>query len=130
MSIFLGRAMPGPGEPLFLPDDTATALALAASTEGVCSECGTHPDEWQYEVIDARTGQRHRRDYVVPPYVPRTEECPGCDVIHTHRTTIPKRRRERARVSLRRNPLAPIRLPRWLDRSSGDPDPVDGSPVG
>lgn len=41
-SVFLGRPMPGPGEPLWLPEDRWWALALAEVEAGTCRDCG-HP---------------------------------------------------------------------------------------
>lgn len=55
-SIFLGRAVPAAGEPLWLPEDRWWALALAEVEGGTCRDCGhplvesTSPDnEYAYE---------------------------------------------------------------------------------
>jgi hypothetical protein len=55
-SVFLGRPMPGPGEPLWLPEDRWWALALGEAESGLCSDCGfplsesTHVDhEYAYD---------------------------------------------------------------------------------
>lgn len=39
-SIFLGRPVPGPGEPLWLPDDRAWAIALRRVEADECPGCG------------------------------------------------------------------------------------------
>lgn len=39
-SIFLGRPMPAPGEPLWLPEDRWWALALLEAEAGICAGCG------------------------------------------------------------------------------------------
>lgn len=44
-SIFMGRPMPAPGEPLFLEDDTAAAIALAEEEQDSCPACGL-PRAW------------------------------------------------------------------------------------
>jgi hypothetical protein len=44
-SIFTGRAMPQPGESLFLEEDTAAAVALAEEERDTCSQCGM-PRAW------------------------------------------------------------------------------------
>lgn len=44
-SIFLGRPMPHPGEPLFLLADTAAAMALAEEEDDTCRKCGL-PRVW------------------------------------------------------------------------------------
>ena len=41
-SILLGRPMPAPGEPLWLPEDRWWALALLEVEAGLCRDCG-HP---------------------------------------------------------------------------------------
>lgn len=41
-SIFLGRPLPGPGEPLWQPEDRWWALALLEAEAGLCRDCG-HP---------------------------------------------------------------------------------------
>jgi hypothetical protein len=41
-SILLGRPMPGPGEPLWLPEDRWWALALLEVEAAACRDCG-HP---------------------------------------------------------------------------------------
>ena len=38
-SIFLGRALPGPGEPLWLDEDRQWAMALLEVEADVCPEC-------------------------------------------------------------------------------------------
>ncbi|WP_236243128.1 hypothetical protein [Streptomyces sp. CC228A] len=59
-SIFLGRPMPGPGEPLWLEDDRAWAYALHTVEADRCPDCrqpwgeATDPDSegtWRAEVI-------------------------------------------------------------------------------
>ena len=44
-SILLGRPWPKPGEPLFLPEDTDYAIALAEEEQDTCSQCGM-PRAW------------------------------------------------------------------------------------
>ena len=44
-SIFVGRPLPGPGEPLFTEDDTAAAVALAEEERDTCPSCGM-PKMW------------------------------------------------------------------------------------
>jgi len=44
-SIFTGRPTPAPGEPLFLEEDTAAALALAEEERDTCRSCGL-PKAW------------------------------------------------------------------------------------
>lgn len=44
-SIFTGRPTPVPGEPLFLEDDTAAAIALAEEERDTCHRCG-YPKVW------------------------------------------------------------------------------------
>ncbi len=44
-SILLGRPWPRPGEPLFLEEDTAYAVALAAEERDTCPSCGM-PRVW------------------------------------------------------------------------------------
>lgn len=44
-SIFLGRPMPAAGEPLWLDDDRAWALALAQVEAEACPDCGRPWDE-------------------------------------------------------------------------------------
>ncbi|HEY5834977.1 hypothetical protein [Streptomyces sp.] len=39
-SIFMGRGTPAPGEPLWLPEDRAWALALLQVEAESCPECG------------------------------------------------------------------------------------------
>lgn len=41
-SLFLGRPVPAPGEPLWLEDDRSWALALLELEADVCPSCG-HP---------------------------------------------------------------------------------------
>lgn len=41
----MGRPLPGPGEPLFLEDDTAAAIALAEEERDACQACGM-PRAW------------------------------------------------------------------------------------
>lgn len=43
-SIFLGRPWPNPGEPLFLDEDTAWAVALAEEERDACPSCGMPKD--------------------------------------------------------------------------------------
>lgn len=38
--MFTGRPLPAPGEPLFTPQDTAAAVALAREEADVCPSCG------------------------------------------------------------------------------------------
>jgi hypothetical protein len=38
--VFLGRPWPGPGEPLWLAEDRAWALALAEVEADACPDCG------------------------------------------------------------------------------------------
>jgi hypothetical protein len=44
-SVFTGRPTPTPGEPLFLEEDTAAALALAEEERDTCPSCGL-PKAW------------------------------------------------------------------------------------
>jgi hypothetical protein len=44
-SVFTGRPTPAPGEPLFLEEDTAAALALAEEERDTCPSCGL-PKAW------------------------------------------------------------------------------------
>jgi len=44
-SVFTGRPMPGPGEPLFLQKDTDLAVALAMEERDACPACGM-PKAW------------------------------------------------------------------------------------
>jgi hypothetical protein len=44
-SVFTGRPLPGPGEPLFLPEDTDLAVALALEERDACPKCGL-PKAW------------------------------------------------------------------------------------
>lgn len=66
-SIVLGRPLPAPGEPLWLPDDLEWALAHEQYTASVCSGCGTRREAW---------------DGLGPedpePFVPVHDRCPGC----------------------------------------------------
>jgi hypothetical protein len=59
-SLFLGRPLPGPGEPLWTEDDRAWALALLQVEAEACTGCGqiladsTNPDSegrWTAEVL-------------------------------------------------------------------------------
>ncbi|MFD9124358.1 hypothetical protein [Kitasatospora sp. NPDC059571] len=59
-SVFLGRPLPGPGEPLWTEDDRSWALALLLVEAEVCRGCGhpldesTDPEQefgWAAEVI-------------------------------------------------------------------------------
>lgn len=43
--MFTGRPMPGPGEPLFLQEDTDAAVALAEEERDTCPSCGM-PKAW------------------------------------------------------------------------------------
>ena len=43
--MFTGRPTPAPGEPLFLEEDTAAALALAEEERDTCPSCGL-PKAW------------------------------------------------------------------------------------
>jgi hypothetical protein len=36
----MGRTVPGPGEPLFLPEDTGAVVALAEEERDTCPACG------------------------------------------------------------------------------------------
>jgi hypothetical protein len=44
-SVFTGRPMPQPGEPLFLREDTDLAVALAEEEADTCPSCGM-PKVW------------------------------------------------------------------------------------
>ncbi len=43
--MLIGRPTPSPGEPLFLEDDTAAAVALAEEERDACPSCGW-PKAW------------------------------------------------------------------------------------
>ena len=63
-SIFTGRPTPAPGEPLFLEEDTAVAIALAEEERDTCPACGM-PKVWcrdpanQFGVFEAVEEQCH-----------------------------------------------------------------------
>lgn len=40
LSVFQGRGVPAPGEPMFLPADSAAVLALAMEEADACKQCG------------------------------------------------------------------------------------------
>lgn len=69
LSIFLGRPLPGPGEPLWLADDTEKALAYEAAQSEICSGCGFHPDDW-------KDAEGH--PYSPPLYEPVARHCELC----------------------------------------------------
>lgn len=56
-SILLGRAWPGPGEPLFLPEDTDGAVALALE-EQMLGPCGQPHDESMRSDMEDRYATR------------------------------------------------------------------------
>lgn len=63
-SVFTGRPTPAPGEPLFLDEDTAGALALAEEERDTCPSCGM-PKAWcrdprnQFGVFEPTEEQCH-----------------------------------------------------------------------
>lgn len=67
-SVFLGRVV-GPGEPLWLPEDTAAALEWQAYQRSLCPGCNRPRDESfdigmddRYEVIELRCHACFARD--------------------------------------------------------------------
>lgn len=74
-SILLGRAWPGPGEPLWLPSDLEGALAYERWQAERCPRCGTFPAEW----LDDKG--KFLED---EPYEVIAHECPGCDLLKRH----------------------------------------------
>ena len=63
-SVFTGRPTPAPGEPLFTPEDTAAAIALAEEERDTCPSCGL-PKAWcrdstnQFSVFETHEEQCH-----------------------------------------------------------------------
>jgi hypothetical protein len=68
-SIFLGRPLPAPGEPLWLPEDTDKALAYELAMQEACPECGRRREDFFDE-----DGELHDP----PLYEPVVHDCYGC----------------------------------------------------
>jgi hypothetical protein len=67
--------MPGPGEPMWLPEDTALALAYERDQRLRCGTCNQRRDEW----VDARGFPlRH------PKFKIATRRCPSCEQLEVH----------------------------------------------
>lgn len=73
-SIFLGRPLPGPGEPLWLDEDRDWALALQELEADTCSGCGQSRSE-------STLGQ-NEYGYTVTP-----ERCHSCAAIRRYDRT-------------------------------------------
>jgi hypothetical protein len=65
-SILLGRPIPEPGEPLWLPDDLEWAIAHEQHKATICPDCGTDHSKWW-----------EQRE----PYVAIGDRCPGREAI-------------------------------------------------
>jgi hypothetical protein len=84
-SILLGRPMPRPGEPLWLPDDREWAIVYEQFKRGVCTRCGTRHEEWADDP-DA---------YVAVP-----TRCPGAEALAISDEQIPEQERARGAFSV------------------------------
>lgn len=88
--------MPGPGEPLWTPDDAEKALAwvehLRAEAAAVCGRCGTRRSDWVDE---------QGRRWVEPAWLVETETCPGCEAVDAAVSMVPDGRRDLTVVRLR-----------------------------
>ena len=74
-TIFLGRPMPGPGEPMWLPEDVDKAIAWQRDKNARCNDCGTRRDEWWDERGFPLTQ---------PRWTVTTRRCPGCEKAELH----------------------------------------------
>jgi hypothetical protein len=66
-SIVLGRPLPAPGEPLWLPEDLEWAIAYERRLASICGGCGTRREDW--EGLGPEDPE---------PFVSITDRCPGC----------------------------------------------------
>jgi hypothetical protein len=67
-SIVLGRPLPAPGEPLWLPEDLEWAIAHEHTRRAsICGGCGTRRADW--EGLGPEDPE---------PFVPISDRCPGC----------------------------------------------------
>jgi hypothetical protein len=75
--------------------------------QGICQQCGSHPDEWLDEAGKAKEP---------PPFLAATRKCLGCATLEQARKDIPKDESFVIMPYLTRNRTK--RIPEWLRRLS------------